>query len=154
MHIGYGYTWDTYPGLLFLIGYFAAPIQVSIRMAGFGYGPYGGGEAASHERARREGVEASARDCEVNRIRAEKWRAEADPRGHGRARLNPSTDPCETATSRRDHHVQQNPAVPPEAERRIRAIQAQREKGEEGVPDPSRAVLPARGRRGRTGHRI
>jgi hypothetical protein len=123
-------------------------------MAGFGYGPYGGGEAVSHERARREGVEASTRDCEVDRIRVEKWRAEADPRDHGRARLNPSTDPHETVTSRRDHHVQQRPATPPEAERLIQAIRAQREKGEEGVPEPSRAVLPARGRRGRTGHQI
>jgi hypothetical protein len=143
-----------YLDLLFLIGYFAAPIQVSIRMGGFGYGPYGGGEAASHERARREGAEASTRDCEVDRIHAEKWRAEADPRDHGRARLNPSTDPHETVTSHRDHHVQQRPAAPPEAERLIRAIQAQREKGEEGVPKRSCAVLPVRGRRGRTGHRI
>jgi hypothetical protein len=123
-------------------------------MAGFGYGPYGGGEAASHERARREGAEASTRDCEVDRIRAEKWRAEADPHDHGRARLNPSTDPHETVTSRWDHHVQQRPTAPPEAERLIRAIRAQREKGEEGVPEPSRVVLPVRGRRGRTRHQI
>jgi hypothetical protein len=73
----------------------------------------------SHERARREGAEVNTCDCEVDRIRAEKWRVEADPRGHGRARLNPSTNPRETATSRRDHHVQQRPAAPSEAERRI-----------------------------------
>jgi hypothetical protein len=124
IQIRVGYAWDTYVGLLYLIGYFAAPIRVSIRMASFGYGPYGGGEAASHEWARREGAEASTRDCEVDRIRAEKWRAEADPRGHGRVRLNPSTDPRETTTSCRDHHVQQRPAAPPEAERWIRVIRA------------------------------
>jgi hypothetical protein len=50
-----GYAWDMYPGLLLLIGYFAAPIQVSICMGRLWIRPIR--RRRSREQARRGGAQ-------------------------------------------------------------------------------------------------